>query len=489
MLVRPIRLALVTLFAPITLAGCLPSIEASRTDLAVPTSFTASEGNYPALDRDWAVLFRSGELSRLIHTANENNLDLAAAISRIMQAEALSATARAQRMPTLDTSASAQRAATPGTLSSESAPFTTSVSNQFGVGLTASYTLDVWGRYRSLEQAARAGAEASAFDKEALAISISSTTATTYFNVLAAKDRLSLQRENIALASRILEAIKARLSVGTASALDVAEQESVVATQKAAVPQLEQQIAQGTNQLAVLLGRPPEGFTVSAKGLNALTIPLVKAGLPSTLLLQRPDIAAAEANLRAAEANIEAAQAAYLPSFDLTIKGGTESRALQNMLLPDAAFGSGLTSLAAPIFDGGTLDANLAKQKGRRSELVATYQKTILSAFSDVENALIATRQNRLQEELQAEAVAAAKRAYAISEERLRAGTIDIVTLLTVQQNLFQAQAALIQSRLNRLQAALALIQAVGGGFVVADNAALHSRIQMSDPAKRAPIQ
>jgi len=482
-------MALVALFAATTLAGCIPSVEASRTDLSIPRSFAENDGNAPSVDRNWADLFRSRELSQLVHSADENNLDIAAALSRITQAEALTASARAQLMPTVDASASAQRTATPGTISSESAPFSTSISNQFGAGLTASYTLDVWGRYRSLESAARADAEALAFDKDALAISITSSTATTYFTILAAKDRLALQRENIALASRILEAIKARVSVGTASALDIAEQESIVATQKASVPQLEQQIAQGTNQLAILLGRLPEGFNVSAKGLNALTIPTVKAGLPSALLLRRPDIAAAEANLRVADANIEAAQAAYLPSFDLTIKGGTESRALQNMLLPDAVFGSGLTSLAAPIFDGGALDANLAKQEGLRSELVATYKKTILSAFSDVENALVAIRQSRLQEELQADAAAAAKRAYAISEERLRAGTIDVVTLLTVQQNLFQTQAALIQSRLNRLQAAMALIQALGGGFMVADNAALHSRLLMNNTAQRAPIQ
>ena len=460
----------------LALTGCMPAQEPAKPLFSLPLAYDQLNHSIHPLHQDWPILFHSNELDTLIKTANEDNLDLAGAIARIAESEAQAASARAQLLPTLDASSSAQRSATPGSISSDKPPFTTSVSNQFGAGLTASYTLDAWGRYRSLQSAALANAEASRFDRDALAISIAASTATTYFGILAAKDRLVLQKDNIVLASHILDAIRARVSVGTASALDIAEQESIVATQKAAIPALEQQIAQGRNQLAILLGRPPEGFVVKANGLKSLLVPDVKAEIPSTLLLRRPDIARAEADLRAAEANLEAARAAYLPSFDLTLKGGQESRTLENMLRPDAAFASALGGITAPIFDGGALDASYALQSGRRSELIAAYHKAIISALGDVENALVSTKQSRLQEELQTDVVTATKRAYAISEERMRAGTIDIVTLLTVQQNLFQAQEGLIQSRLSRLQASMALIQALGGGFEVAADAALRQR-------------
>ncbi len=458
------------------LSACMPALEPSRIAIQIPLTYEQGSPSAPQMTAQWPKLFRSSELDRLITGSIADNLDLASAVARITEADAQAAAARSSLFPTVDGSATAQRSASPGTLSSDNGPFTTSVSNQFGAGLTASYTLDTWGRYRSLQMAGLASADAARFDRDALAISIAASTANTYFGMMAAKDRIALQQENIRLASHILDAIKARVSVGTASALDIAEQESVVASQKAAVPALEQQVAQGRNQLAILLGRPPEGFTIKGTSLKPITVPELAAGMPSSLLLRRPDIARAEADLRTAEANVEAARAAYLPSFDLTLKGGNESRTLENMLRPEAAFASALGGVTAPIFDGGSLDASFNQQSGRRAELIAGYRKAIVSAYGDIENALIAVKQSRLQEELQRAVVEASRRAYTISEERLRAGTIDIVTLLTVQQNLFQAEEALIQSRLNRLQSAISFVQAIGGGFEVAPDAALRQR-------------
>ncbi len=458
------------------LSACMPSFEPTRIAVQIPQAYEQGASNPARLTAGWPKLFRSAELDRLIISSVQDNLDLAGAVARITEADAQTAAARSALFPTLDGSATAQRSASPGTLTSDTGPFKTTVSNQFGAGLTASYAVDAWGRYRSLTTAGLANAEAARFDRDALAIAIAGSTANAYFGMMAAKDRIALQQENIRLASHILDAIKARVSVGTASALDIAEQESVVASQKAAVPALEQQVAQSRTQLAILLGRPPEGFTIKGTSLKPLAVPELSAGMPSALLLRRPDIARAEADLRGAEANVEAARAAYLPSFDLTLKGGNESRTLENMLRPDAAFASALGSMTAPIFDGGSLDASFNQQSGRRAELIAAYRKAIISAYGDVENALIAVKQSRLQEELQRAVVEASRRAYTISEERLRAGTIDIVTLLTVQQNLFQAEAALIQSRLNRLQSAISLVQAVGGGFEVSPDATIRQR-------------
>jgi len=296
-------------------------------------------------------------------------------------------------------------------------------------------------------------------------LATASAVTNSYFIILSAHDRIALGRDNIATAQRILDAIRGRLSVGTASALDVAQQESVLASQKALIPQLEQQVSQTRNQLAVLLGRPPEGFRLAAKSLNSLKVPLVRAGLPSDLLRQRPDMARAEALLLAAGANVEASRAAFLPSFNLTASGGLESMTLKTLLNPHAAANSLLAGISQPLFDGGNLQAQYLGETAREAETVANSRKTVLTALSDVENALIAVEQSRRQEVLQQEVVTASRRATLISEERLKAGTIDIVTLLAVQQSLFQAQENLLSSRLQRLQASLGLIEALGGGF------------------------
>jgi outer membrane protein, multidrug efflux system len=281
----------------------------------------------------------------------------------------------------------------------------------------------------------------------------------------------------VRLATQILDAIRARMSVGTASALDVAEQESIVATQKATIPPLEQQATQARVSLAVLNGVRPEGFKIKANGLDGVTVPEIAPNVPSTVLLRRPDLASAEANLRSAEANVEAARMAFLPTLSLTAKNGVESRTLATLLRSDTT-NPGLTGdITAPIFDGGTLNADFALEKGIRDELAATYRKTALTALSDVEIALSNVKTSRDQEKLQYEAVIASRRAYAISEGRLKAGTIDSVTLLTVEQNLFQAEDALITARLARLSAALSLIQALGGGFAVQPTSPVAQRL------------
>jgi len=177
----------------------MPSLDAAHIGVPVPAAFEQSAPSAPMVNARWPKLFRSAELDRLIGSAVEDNLDLASAVARITEADAQAAAARSALFPTLDGSATAQRSQTPGTLSSDTGPFTTSVSNQFGAGLTASYTIDTWGRYRSLQAAGLATADAARFDRDALAIGIAASTANTYFGMMAAKDRIALQQENISL--------------------------------------------------------------------------------------------------------------------------------------------------------------------------------------------------------------------------------------------------------------------------------------------------
>ena len=249
-----------------------------------------------------------------------------------------------------------------------------------------------------------------------------------------------MARENLVAAQRVLDLINQRLNAGTASSLEVSEQQSVVNTQRASIPPLQQTVTQNRNALAVLMGRSPEFVHVRGGSLRAIAIPRVTPGLPSELLTQRPDIREAEAQLAAANANVANARAQFLPSITLTGEGGYQSAVLKTLLRPELAFYSLAAGLTQPIFHGGQLLGNLDLQKGRQDELLQNYRKAVISAFSDVETALDAIRQTALRERLQRDVVTSSRQAFQISEQRLREGTIDLVTVLQTQQTLFQAE-------------------------------------------------
>ena len=189
-------------------------------------------------------------------------------------------------------------------------------------------------------------------------------------------------------------------------------------------------------------------------------------GLPSELLTQRPDIREAEANLAAANANVYNARAQFLPSISLTGQGGYQSAIFRLLLRPESAIYSVAASLTQPIFEGGQLLGNLDLQKGKQDELLQNYRKAVISAFGDVENALDSIHETALRVQLQAQVVTSSRKAFNISEERLREGTIDLVTVLQTQQTLFTAEDTLAQAQLARLQAIVSLYQALGGGWL-----------------------
>jgi len=283
--------------------------------------------------------------------------------------------------------------------------------------------------------------------------------------VLAAQDRLRVAQQNIASAQRILDAIKQKFSAGTGTDLDVAQQESVLANQRALVPPLRQTLDQNINALATLVSRPPESVRVAGGSLNQIAIPRVTPGLPSELLTQRPDIRRQEAQLASATANVGSARAQFFPSIQLTGQGGYQSSALTSFFQPHAAFFSVVGSLTQPIFDGGRILGNFEFTKARQDELLQIYRKTVVQAFADVDNALMSIRQTTERLRLQRQVVAASRRAFELSEQQLRAGTADIVTVLNTQTTLFQAEDLLWQAQLARLLAIVSLYQALGGGW------------------------
>ena len=451
--------------AVLLLAGCQTA--APDTALPIPVAFKAApSGETPPVSPLWFRGFGSAELDRLVGAALEQNLDIEAAIQRINQAEAQAVVAGAPLFPNLGASADASRQQSSGTgragLGGSGSPFR---SNSFSLGLNASYEVDLFGRNRYAARAAETTAIATRFDRDVVALATAASVANTYFAVLASQDRLRIAQDNLRIAERVLEAVRGRLNVGTGTALDLAQQESVVATQRATVPPLRQELQQNRNALAVLVGRTPESMSVAGGSLDRLRLPGVRAGLPSQLLLRRPDIARDEANLAAAAANVASARAAFFPSIQLTASGGFQSAALRSLLGGNSLVYSVAAGLTQPIFDGFNLQGQLALQQGRAAELAAAYKRTILQSFLDVENALVAVRETAEFERRQREAVAASRRALDITEQLLRQGTIDIVTLFNVQTTLFGNQDALARVRLQRFQALVSLYQALGGGW------------------------
>lgn len=463
------------------LGGCLLA-DKPEPGLAIPQSYDRASKN-PALAEaalpplDWWRSFRSRELTEIVEEAREANLDIAAAVARIVQADAQARVAGAALLPTVDLNGSATRSRPSqslggGGVSSGGG----SEHNTLSATLTASYEIDFWGKNCSALRAAEQAAVASRYDREVVGLTTVVSAANAYFQVLAAQDRLQVARENIASASRVLNLIQQRLNAGTASALDTAQQESLLATQRAAVPQLEQTLTQNRNALALIIARPPETVRVRGGSLRGIAYPRVTPGLPSELLAQRPDIREAEAQLAAANANVENARAQMLPSITLTGEGGYQSAILKTLLRPESALYTATAGLTQPIFDGFRLQGNLDVTKGRQDELLQNYRKSVISGFVDVENALDGVRQTALRERLQRDVVVASQRAFDLSEQRLNQGTIDQVTLQQTQQTLFQAQDVLAQARLAHVQAIVSLYQALGGGWLPKPVEALNAR-------------
>jgi multidrug efflux system outer membrane protein len=252
---------------------------------------------------------------------------------------------------------------------------------------------------------------------------------------------------------------------GAASELDRARQQAAVLAQRAAILPLELQERQTLFALAILLGRAPQGFDTAASAVTALAVPRVAPGLPAQLLVRRPDLASAEAQLAAANASVAAARAALLPSIGLTGSAGLASDVLLNFLNgPTATLAIG-ASLLQPIFEGGRLRAQVDVAASRERELVENYRKAVLAALADVESALAAGGRTAAQELLQEKIVEQARAALRLAEIRYREGADDLLTTLDAQRTLFQAEDQLAQIRLARLQASVGLFKALGGAW------------------------
>jgi NodT family efflux transporter outer membrane factor (OMF) lipoprotein len=445
-----------------TLAACSVGPAYKRPDIPLPPQWQETSTNEGAAvwpSADWWHGFGSEKLDELIAEAQRSNDDLAAAIARVQEADAQARIAGAPLLPSVDFSADANRQQAQVTGAGHE------TFNTFNPELSASYELDFWGKNRALRASARATAIASHYDKETVALTVISSVASTYFQALEFRDRLEVADQNLTNGQKILHGLQLEQTAGIATALDVAQQETTVALLDAAIPPLQQQLRQIVNALAVLLGRTPESIDVDTGTLNSLRSPAVAPGLPSQLLSRRPDVAESEQQLVSANADITVARAALFPSIALTASGGYESSALSSLINPAARIWSLSAGLTQPIFHGGALRGQVVFSNARYAELLSAYHKAVISAFSNVENALVAARQTKEQQIRQQKAVDTARRAFQYAQTQMSAGTVNILIVLNTENALFSAQDELVQIQYLHLQSLVDLFTALGGGW------------------------
>ena len=447
-------------------AGCsTPNPTALDKPGDVPVAFTAPVVKDAPIwpEAGWWANFKAPELPALEDTAQKQNLDIAVAAAQLLQAEASDETAFAALLPTIQGSGTLTRkAVTVATGPSSTKEIDT---NAFSTQLSGTYTFDLWGLSQDKLRQARESLRASRYAEQFVGLTTASSVANAYFTVLAFRERVTIDRQQIDAANRILAVTQAKVTNGVLSNLDLSQQQATVAAAQARLPALVESEREARYALAILLGRAPEGFDVTAQNLDGIVSPTVQPGLPSEVLLRSPSVAQAEANLYAAHANVDAARAAFFPSIGLTGSAGYASTAIAGLTNPGNFVWSFGFSLLQTIFDGGRLKAADDSAIAFQQQLIATYRKTVFTAFSNVETALGQTASDNDQLVALTEEVRASSEAFRIAELQYREGTIDILSLLNTEQQLFTAEDTLVQTKLARLEADVSIYQQLGGGW------------------------
>ena len=453
------------LVAAALLGGCslIPAYE--RPAAPVPQTFGAGQpaaaSDLPAAAEtlpDWQSYFPDPALHALVEAALANNRDLRLALARVEEARALAGVARADRFPTLAAQADGSRTRTPADLSSTGTARTSSRYDA-NLGITA-FELDFWGRVAALSDAARAQYLASDEAAQSFRVSLIGDVVSTAYQFAALAEQSRLADETLKTRAESLDLIRKRFDAGLANQLDVLAAESLVETVRAQAADLARQRAQAENALRLLVGATDTVPTASVLApLSELT-----PGLPSDVLLRRPDVRAAEQRLIASNANIGAARAAFFPRIALTGEFGTASSALSGL------FGSGSTAwlfqpvLSLPLFDAGRNQANLEVAQARKVQAVADYEKTLQQAFREVADALSARTTYRDQLTAQEANLRTQEARLERVQARERAGLSSYLEVLDASRDAFSAQQAVVTTRLQLQSARIALYKALGGG-------------------------
>lgn len=444
----------------IVIAGCAGG-PVVRPDVPLPVAYqegAAQDAADTQVSAQWWRAFNSPLLDGWIETGLASGPDLYIGAERVRQAQLALRSAGSARFPDVGASASSSRS------SSDAAGSPPTDRESTSAGLSVGYEIDLWGRIAADVRGARAAFAATRFDFETLRIATAATLASTYFQMLATGERLDIARENLAIAERVLGVVDARFRNGVATSLEVSQQTTTVLSQRTALLPLETQQRQLASAMALLLGETPQGFQAGGETFAQLAVPVVAAGLPATLLERRPDLAAAEADLAAAAADVHVARTSLLPDISLSGSGGLSSAELLSLTDPVTSLSAAL-SMGLTLFDAGRRSAQIETARSQQRVAVETYAAAVRSALKEVDDALGNADVGARQELSQQETVAQARRSLELAELRYREGADDLLSVLDSQRVLFQAQDSLIQVRLARLNAALDLYRALGGGW------------------------
>lgn len=435
------------------------AVEASDREAAILPA------DAPAVRARWWRQFGSPELDALIAEALAHNNDLRAAVHRIAQARAALSSSEAALLPKLGLGFRSERKYPESGRSTTRPQLEQAASHE--LTLDASYELDLWGRNRSAADAAAAAAEAGIYERETVVMTLTADVALAYLQHLQALDRIAVARSNVANMTRSLETVARRLEIGEGTELEVAQQRDALAQAEAVVPTYRLEAERTRNLLALLVGRPPQELRLRGGSLDALRVPRIAPGLPSDLLLQRPDIRSAEAALRGANANIGVARARLLPSASLTGEVGVGMPAMGAMMRPDSLIWSTAAQLVQSIFDGGRTAGEIAGSEARYAELVEGYRRAVLAALRDTEDALAAVRLMAEKAEAQERAVQRAREALRLARASFDIGMADFLNVLDAERGLNRMLDERVLARYARLEAAVTLYKALGGGTMM----------------------
>ena len=466
---------LAPLVLAVALTGCSLAPKYERPEAPIDASYTPDSLNaqpmpdaMAAADIGWRDFFRDPLLQQLIEISLHNNRDMRRAALNVEAAQALYRIQRAAILPNLSVSASGASERIPGDLGAAQAGH---VARRYDVaGVTAAWELDFWGRIRSLSDQALASYLALEETRIAAQLSLVSEVANAYLTLRADQELLRLTEDTLATQKRSYDLTADLAAAGNSTQLDLRLAEIALRNAEAYRSAYTRQVSQDRNALVLLLGQPLtpalsrqlDEATTLPDGIVPTDLP---TGLPSDLLVRRPDIRAAEQMLRGANANIGAARAAFLPAISLTGSAGSASASLDGLFDSGSRAWTFLPQITLPIFRGGALLANLEVAHVQKRIEIASYEKAIQVAFREVADGLAGKR--TLDDQIRSEqlAVAASRSAYELAELRFQEGVDDYLTLLEAYRSLYGAQQILVRTRLTRLNNLIGLYKALGGGW------------------------
>ena len=461
---HPIRNTFVAVALALAIAGCTTTPTAPpAVDLPAPTIGDVQLEH-------WWTAFDEPELTTLIDEALANSLDLQAAIARVDQAHAQVTATSSSLYPTVSAGVDAARSRVTkvGTVPIPSG--FPSTANDFRVGLSASYEVDLWGKYRAATRAAQNDLLASEYARETVRTVVAASVARTYFNLIAADAQLQLLQDTLALREQTVALQTDRAQAGVIGQYDLAQAKAERDAVASDVAVAQRDVAEFESALAVLTGRSakdvftPQVVRVSSLA-KLLSVPTVPAGLPSEMLERRPDVRQVEKSIAAASLRIDRARADYFPSLSLTGTLGTESTALHNLFSGPSLFWSLGAGLLQPLFNLKAIEGNVEAQTARRNELAAIYLQTVQAAFKDAHDALSANQTTRAALAAQTSRRDNLQQAYELSDLRYRSGYSPYLEVLDAQRQLLQAQTLQIVAARNARLALVDLAKALGGGW------------------------